>query len=62
MGIYFSQTEITNLEELVSSLEPIQESIIYLSRGQVKLSEGLTTFKYLEKTLNEKTHYFQKNF
>ena len=41
MGIYFSQSEITNIEELVSNLEPIQESIIYLSRDKVKLNEGL---------------------
>ena len=62
MGIYFSQTEITNLEELVSSLEPIQESIVYLSRDKVKLSEGLTTFKYLEKKLNEKNSPLSKEF
>ena len=62
LGIYFNQSEIASLEELVSNFEPIQESIIYLSRNKVKLRYGLKTFKYLEKTLNDKNSPLLKEF
>ena len=62
LGIYFGQSEIANLEELVSNLEPIQESIIYLSRNKVNPIEGLTTFMYLEKSNHQKLTDFKRIF
>ena len=48
IGIYFTESEITNLQGILRILTPIEEIILYLIKGTVTLDQGLTAIEFVQ--------------